>query len=86
MSVELHKPRPSTNGRVRYDNENLSDEEYWVRNGFLASPCFIWVIEKQFGKKERQFSLEELARLKAIWDDGYSLGRYDEATKDDEGT
>lgn len=74
------------NNRVRRDTENNSDEEYWKRNSYLASPCFINVIEKQFGKRERQFSLEELAQLYPIWEDGYSLGRYDESAKDAEGT
>jgi hypothetical protein len=85
MSLRI-PPRRCADGRVRFDDEELSDEEYWARNGFQASPCFIRVIERQFGKKERQFSLEELGRLKAIWDDGFSLGEYCEATKDAEGT
>lgn len=60
--------------------------EYWMRNHYLADPCFILIVEKQFGKKCKDFTIEELARLYPIWEDGIQMGRYCELTKGAEGT
>ena len=57
-----------------------------TRNYYLAQPCFILALEKWIGKPQRSCSLEELEGYYQFWRDGYRLGRYEEATKDAEGT
>ena len=64
-------------------------------NGYLAQPCFCRIVGGQFGARVCPAApnhavyfipFDELARLYAIWADGFRLGRYTEATKDAEGT
>jgi len=55
-------------------------------NYYLAQPCFILTIEKQWGKSASLFPFLELERLYEVWLDGLSMGKYAQATKDAEGT
>jgi len=55
-------------------------------NGYLAQPCFVQIVEKQYNTRLCFIPLDELSRLYAIWDDGARMGAYCEATKDAEGS
>jgi hypothetical protein len=84
--------------RIDADALDDRDKSYWQehygadwreaynRNYYYADPCFMQIVEKQFHKGPKDFSLEQLAQLYPIWQDGYRMGRYGEATKDAEGS
>lgn len=56
------------------------------RNYYLAQPCFILALEKAFGHPQSYWSEVGLAKYYYIWNDGHSMGRYAEVTKDAEGS
>jgi hypothetical protein len=55
-------------------------------NWYLANPSLVLVVEKQWNKPLGLIPFGEIERLYAVWKDGESMGRYDEATKDAEGS
>ena len=56
-----------------------------TRDYYLAQPCFMHALEKAFGPTYA-YSPDDLEEYYQLWEDGYRMGRYCEATKDAEGS